>query len=147
MLRVSIFLGLLALATACNRDPSGAPGKDMNAQDRAGTTHVTSASFTTKESAVDRITAARCAREVTCSNLGPDKHFTTNDNCVLEVREHMNKELNSNECPDGIDAKQVDECLDKIRDESCTNPLSTVQRLAECRTSAMCLKTSGRSLF
>lgn len=119
----------------------------MNAQDQSGTTHVTSAAFTTKESAVDRITAARCAREVTCSNLGPDKHFTSNDNCVSQVRGNLSKELNANECPDGIDAKQVDECLEKIRNESCTNPLSTVERLAECRTSAMCLKTSGRPLL
>jgi hypothetical protein len=146
MLRVSLFLvlGVMAVA-ACNRDHSVAAGKD--AQDISGTTTLTQAVFTTKESAVDRITAARCAREVTCSNIGPDKHFTTSDRCVTEMKEHLNADLGPVDCPDGIDAKQVDECLDAIRKESCSNPISTVQRLAECRTASLCVKTYGRPLL
>lgn len=146
MLRVSLFLGLLAMV-ACNRDQSGSAGKDPDQQDRSGAATLTSASFTTKESAVDRITAARCAREVTCSNIGADKHFATNDKCVSEVKSRLDADLGPNDCPDGIDAKQVDECLDAIRKESCTNPMSTVARLAECRTSSLCVKPYGRPLL
>jgi hypothetical protein len=146
MLRVSIFLSLSVLA-ACSRDQSGAPQKDPDQQDKAGSATLTGASFTTRESAVDRITAARCAREVTCSNIGADKHFTTSDKCVTEVKERLDSELGPNECPDGIDARQVDECLDAIRAESCTNAMSTVQRLAQCRTGSLCIKPPGRPLF
>jgi hypothetical protein len=146
MRRASLFLvlGVMALA-ACNRDQSVAAGKD--AQDISGTTTITQAAFTTKESAVDRITAARCAREVTCSNIGSDKHFTTSDRCVTEVKQRLDQDLGPNDCPDGIDGKQVDECLDAIRNESCSNPLSTVQRLAQCRTASLCVKPYGRPLL
>ena len=147
MLRVSLGLGFFAvIMAACSRNPSGA-NPDPDQQDRSGSATLTSASFTTKDSAVDRITAARCAREVTCSNIGPDRHFTTGDKCVSEVKARLDSDLGPNDCPDGIDAKQVDECLDAIRKESCTNPMSTVARLAECRTSSLCVKPYGRPLL
>lgn len=146
MWRVSLIMGVLAVA-ACNRDPSGAPGKDPDQQDRSGSTSLTSASFMPKDLAVDKITAARCAREVTCSNIGPDRHFATSDTCVTEVKARLDRELGPNECPDGIDGKQVDECLDAIRNESCSNPLSTMERLAQCRTNSLCLKPYGRPLL
>ena len=133
-----------AAVAACNRDQNGVPSKDPDQQDRSGSATLTSSSFTTRESAVDRITAARCAREVTCSNIGADKHFATNDKCVTEVKSNLDSELGPNECPDGLDARQVDECLDAIRGESCTNPMSTVMRLGQCRTGGLCLKPPGR---
>lgn len=148
MLRVAVLLLLAAgAAVACNRDQSGTVGRDPNAQDRGGSATLTSSTLTSRDVAVDKITAARCAREVTCSNIGPDRHYPANDKCVSEVKERLDRELGPNECPDGIDGIEVDECLDAIRAESCTNPMSTVQRLAECRTSHLCVKPYGRSLL
>lgn len=148
MLRVAPLLLLLGGATiACNRDQSSAPGRDPNAKDRPSSAALTSSSLTTRDIAIDEITAARCAREVTCSNMGPDRRYPANDKCVSEVKERLDRELGPDECPDGIDGKQVDECLDAIRAESCTNPMSTVQRLAECRTSSLCVKPDGRPLL
>jgi hypothetical protein len=131
---------MLVLAAGCSR-------RDSVDEHPGGTTTLTSASFTTRESAVDRIVAARCAREVTCMNLGPDKHFATSDKCVGEVKQRMNAELSDDQCPDGIDAKAVDECLDAIRNESCSNPLATVERLSTCRVGNLCLKPMGRPLL
>ena len=129
---------------ACNRDKAGQAGQagptDPNAQDRSGSTTLTGASLVSNESAIDRIVAARCAREVTCSNLGPDKHYATGDNCIREVRTKLNDEIRPSECPRGIDAKELDECLDAIRSESCTNAVETVARLAHCRAGSLCLK-------
>lgn len=149
MRRVSPWFGFFTMAMAmagCSRHPSGASA-DPDRQDRSGAATLTSASFTTKESAVDRITAARCAREVTCSNIGPDKHYPSNDKCVEEMKARLDRDLGPNDCPDGIDARQVDECLDAIRNESCSNPMSMVARLAECRTSSLCVKPYGRPLL
>jgi hypothetical protein len=114
--------------------------KDPNEQDRAGTTNLTGAAWVANGPAIDRIVASRCARELTCANVGPDKHFTTSDVCVLEVRKRMEGELSTSECPTGIDGKELDECLDAIRSESCSNPIETIGRLAACRTRDLCLR-------
>ena len=143
MLR-SILLGLAVAGfsvLACNRERSdGVTTRDNSAQDRAGSTTLTGASYVSNESAIDRIVAARCAREVTCSNLGPDKHYATGDNCVREVRQKLNEDMKPSECARGIDGKELDECLDAIRNESCTNAMDTVARLTQCRASSLCLK-------
>ncbi|HVH40747.1 MAG TPA: DUF6184 family natural product biosynthesis lipoprotein [Labilithrix sp.] len=128
-----------------NRDHSGFISendrRNPNEQDKSGVTTLTGASWLANDAAIDRIVASRCAREVTCSNVGPDKHFTSGEICVREVRSKMSDQLRASECPSGIDSKELEECLDAIRSESCTNPLDTVSRLAACRTSDLCLKT------
>ena len=141
---------VLAIAAgACNRDRgrerdrvSGTEIKDPNEQDRSGVTTLTGASWVTNDAAIDRIVASRCAREVACSNVGPDKHFTNGEVCVREVRSRLQDDLKASECPQGIDGKELDECLDAIRNESCTNPIESLGRLAACRTSDLCLKTA-----
>jgi hypothetical protein len=115
--------------------------RNPNEQDRAGTTTLTGASWIANEAAVDRLVASRCAREVSCSNVGADKHFTDGETCVREVRKKTLESLGTSECPSGIDGRELDECLDAIRKESCTNPIDTVGRLAACRTNKLCLKT------
>jgi len=141
---------LVALA-ACSRDkreradvdrnrPADYPslGSDFD-KDKSGTTTVTGASITSNESAVNRIVAARCARELSCNNVGADKRFTSADVCTLKVKGDMKNDLNTTDCPRGVDAKELEECLESIRTESCNNPIETISRLAACRTSDMCL--------
>ena len=55
----------------------------------------------------------------------------------------MKDDLNAKDCPYGVDQKELNECLEAIRKEECNNPLDTISRLAACRTSDMCLKSSG----
>ncbi len=138
----------LAALAGCHRDrghagehtTSSEERRDPNEQDKSGTTTLTGASWVANGAAIDRIVASRCAREVSCSNIGPDKHFTNGEVCVREVREKTHEELKESACPNGIDGKELDECLDAIRSESCTNPIEAVARLAACRTSDLCLK-------
>lgn len=146
-----IAVSLVAIA-ACSRDRHRSyererPGvllendrPDPGEQDRAGSTTLTGASWVANDAAIDRIVASRCAREVTCSNVGPDKHFANGDVCVRELRTKTHEDLKASECPTGIDGKELEECLDAIRSESCTNPIDAVSRLAACRTSDLCLK-------
>ncbi|MDB4937474.1 MAG: hypothetical protein JWP87_4446 [Labilithrix sp.] len=119
-------------------DKSGAPSSG----DRVGTTTVTGADYgaLSNELAVERIVAARCARETACNNVGSDKHFVNHDVCARELRSKIGDDLKPSECPRGIDPEAVDKCMEAIRTESCNNPVDTVQRLATCRTSEMCLK-------
>ena len=122
-------------------------GDRSGAGDRVGTTTVTGADVRglSNELAVNRIVAARCQREAACNNIGSDKHFTNHDTCARELRSKVGDDLKASECPLGVDAKELDECMDSIRTESCNNPIDTISRLAACRTSDMCLKTDTRN--
>ncbi len=115
--------------------------------ERVGTTTVTGADVGSLSNAmaVERIVAARCARETACNNVGSDKHFTNHDVCAKELRSKIGDDLKPGECPRGIDAKELDECMDSIRAESCNNPIDTISRLAACRASDMCLKADSKS--
>ncbi|MDB5216486.1 MAG: hypothetical protein JWO86_4413 [Myxococcaceae bacterium] len=126
------------------KDKSGAGDANTTA---VGTTTVTGAEIGTisNDLAVSRIVAARCARETSCNNVGPDKHFVDHDVCAREVHAKIASDLDRNQCPRGIDSPAVDKCMDAIRAESCNNPIDTISRLAACRSSDMCLKAETKS--
>lgn len=115
-------------------------GHSTSDPDRSGTTSLTSAAWMTSDAAVDRIVATRCARELTCSKVGPDKHFPTTDSCVVEVRKRTRSELDTSSCTNGIDGEALDRCLQSIRTESCENPLDTISRMMACRAADICAK-------
>ena len=126
-----------------DKSGAGAPTtNDKTNGDRAGVTTVTGADLgaLSNDLAVARITAARCARETACNNVGADKHFIDHDACAREVQKKLATDLDPKQCPRGIDAAGVDTCMGSIRSESCNNPIDTISRLAACRTSDMCLK-------
>lgn len=125
-------------------EPSGAQRRKG---ETPGVTTVTGADVNrvSNESSIDRIASARCAREASCNNVGPDKHFGNASNCSGELRSKMGEDLNASECPRGIDARELDECLAAIRAESCSNPIESISRLGACRTGKMCLKLDERN--
>jgi hypothetical protein len=152
-------LCLVAVA-ACNRDrvdvdrregrvnvdtTPGSPNTPNVDRDRSGTTTVTGANVGSvgNESAIARIVAARCAREAACNNVGADKRFTSGDVCSQKLKNDMRDDLSAKDCPRGIDQKELNECLDEIKNENCNNPIDMIGRLAACRTSDLCLKTDA----
>jgi hypothetical protein len=137
----------LALALGCNRDrqnrtpPTTSSDKENPDElDKSGVTTLTGASWVANDSAIERISTARCAREVICNSVGPDKHFANGQACMREVKTRVFEDLNTGECPSGIDGKELDECLDAIRNEGCVNPIEMVSRLAACRVGDLCLR-------
>jgi hypothetical protein len=149
-------LGIVCLAAALgackdkiDRDGNAerSSGDRSGAEDRIGTTTVTGANVggLSNDIAVERVVAARCARETACNNIGSDKHFTDYDVCARQLRTKIGEDLKPSECPEGIDTKELDECLDSIRTESCNNPIDTISRLAACRTSDMCVKADSKN--
>jgi hypothetical protein len=137
----------LAAAVGCNRDRVSERDHGTTtterAGDRSGTTTVTGANVGAvgNEAAIDRIVAARCAREATCNNVGADKHYTSRDVCSQKIKADMRDDLSANDCPRGIDQKELNECLESIQKEDCNNPIDAISRLAACRTGDLCLKT------
>lgn len=128
------FLGLLA---ACDRN--------RERTSTSNTTTVTGANVAsvTTDAAIGRVVEARCAREVSCNNVGADKTYESRDLCTQKIKVDMKQDLSASDCPQGIDQKELDECLSAIHGESCNNPIEKIERLAACRTSDLCLKTPG----
>lgn len=139
---------LVALA-ACDRNKDGALDRDRPGAalqtDQGKTTTVTGANVgaVANDGAIGRIVAARCARELACKNVGADKKYTTADGCSQKLRVDMKDDLNAKECPNGVDQKELEECLTSIKNEDCNNPIDAISRLAACRTGDMCLKTGA----
>jgi hypothetical protein len=88
--------------------------------------------------AIERIVGARCEREMRCGNVGADKKFSDDSNCRSEVMKDFHDDLNAEECPAGVDAKELNECLTEARNEDCGNPFDTIGRVVACRTSDIC---------
>jgi len=89
-------------------------------------------------SAAESITEARCAREQRCENIGADKKYSSFADCSARIRNDWKDELNTRECPGGIDQKELDECLAAVRAEDCNSPFDTLGRLSECTAGPMC---------
>jgi hypothetical protein len=89
-------------------------------------------------SATASIADSRCARELRCENIGPDKKYSSMDDCEARVKTDWRDDLNARECPSGIDREQLEECLDEIRNEDCANPFDTLGRVAACTVGQLC---------
>lgn len=134
-----VAVGLLAVL-GCDRDRGR--GVTTRTEEQTGTATVTGAQVA-NTAAIDRVVAARCERESSCRNIGPDKQHATPQACTDKLRADMKDDLNTRDCPAGIDQKELNECLEAIRKEDCNNPIDTIGRLAACRTSDLCLKTGA----
>jgi hypothetical protein len=89
-------------------------------------------------SAVESISEARCARESRCENIGPDKRYSSMEDCVARVREDWRDDLDARACPSGVNESQLNECLGAIRQEECSSPFDTLERVAACTASQIC---------
>jgi hypothetical protein len=130
-----VLVGLVCVvaATGCNRDR-------VTDRDRTGSATITGGNVATvpNQSGIDRIVGARCAREAACNNIGADKRYSDQNACTQKIRGDMHDDLNTRDCPAGVDSKELDECLAEIKNQDCNNPLDLIGRLAACRTSDMC---------
>ena len=89
-------------------------------------------------SATESIAMSRCQREQTCNNVGADKKYSSASDCLTRIRADWKDDLNARECPGGINQKQLDECLTKIRNEDCSSPFDTLSRVSECTAAQIC---------
>jgi hypothetical protein len=91
------------------------------------------------DSARHEIVAARCEREERCSNIGSGKDFDNMAACRSKLDGKTESDLNTNDCKHGVDRGKLSECLAKIRDEDCGNPIDSLSRVTACRTGAICI--------
>lgn len=91
--------------------------------------------------AVDSIVQARCDREARCNNVGSGREYASHEACATRVRAEWRDDLNLADCPGGVDAKELNECLEEIRNDDCNNPFDTLGRIVACRSSDLCRAT------
>jgi hypothetical protein len=90
------------------------------------------------ESAVSRITRARCDLATSCDHVGEGKPYRTAVDCMMQERQRTMDEIDGAACPNGIDAVQLANCLADVRRQACTAPSSNLDALVGCQSSALC---------
>jgi uncharacterized protein DUF6184 len=125
-LKTGLCAATLALMFGCNKE-NDRPASAANDQPSKAT-----------NSATTSLAEARCAREARCDNVGPDKKYSTVDDCLMRTRADWESDLNARECPGGVNQKQLDECLSEVRSEDCNSPLDTLERVAACTSGQIC---------
>jgi hypothetical protein len=92
-------------------------------------------------SVVDRLSNARCDREQACDNVGDGKRYASRHVCLEQLRGSIANDLNSFQCPHGIDGSAVQQCVWAIGGEECgAHPVEAITRMDKCRNGAMCIK-------
>jgi len=94
----------------------------------------------TPTSAVASIAAVRCDRELRCNNIGAKEKYRTRGDCVADLQRDKRDDLNSDVCRGGIREKELNDCLQAIRDEDCGNPIDAFSRITACRAGNLCIK-------
>jgi hypothetical protein len=89
---------------------------------------------------VGQLAGARCDREQRCNNVGAGQKYASQNVCMDQMHGSLANDLNTYECPRGIDESQLDRCMTAIRSEECSHPLDTIARMEKCRTGALCMK-------
>ncbi len=133
---LGVLCALLALSFACNKETQREPVSAQNGS--APPPGLTPASRL--RSAAEQIAVSRCEREQACGNVGDDKTYSSPPDCLTRIRDDWQEELNSRECPGGVNQHQLDECVSQIRAESCGNPFDTLARITECTQDQICVE-------
>ena len=91
-------------------------------------------------SAAEQIAEARCARESHCGNVGKDKTYSSGNDCNARIQSDWRDDLNARACPGGINQRELDECLQQVREESCDSPFDSLARITECTQAQICIE-------
>jgi hypothetical protein len=115
--------GLVLGAVGCKHDGESAGPRTPEGESR---------------SAVREISDARCDREQRCENIGADRKYATRDVCEQSITNDWADDLNGFECPNGIVAAKLDECIAAVRDEDCGSVLDALDRFTSCSAADIC---------
>ena len=122
--KTGLCAGFIAVVAACSNNQRPAESAEPVASEGG--------------SATESIAESRCAREARCDNIGADKKFSSTDDCMIRVREDWKSDLDARSCPSGINETQLSECLNEIREEECSSPFDTLERVAACTAGQIC---------
>jgi hypothetical protein len=139
---LAVLCGACALAMACSKEPEQrgpAFAQNEHLVDSSGAA-LDMAPASRSRSATEQLAEARCQRERQCGNVGDDKTYSSSQDCLARIQSDWKDDLNSRQCPGGINQEQLDECLSEVRGEDCNNPFDTLARIAECTKAQICIE-------
>jgi hypothetical protein len=138
----ALSLVAVALLLACEHtDQTGAPTASGPAQVDRGQPGAANAQAPSLDNAtVEQLSGARCDREQSCNNVGAGQKYAAREVCMEQMRGSLANDLNSYNCPRGINRDNLDRCMAAIRGEECNHPLDTIVRMDKCRDDALCMK-------
>ena len=91
------------------------------------------------EAAIKDITGARCARALSCDDVGKDRTWSDMGSCNVGVRRTTRDYIAGQSCAFGIDPGKLRTCIDAIREEHCGAPHEMGERFATCADAKLCL--------
>lgn len=89
-------------------------------------------------SASETLTEARCAREVSCNNVGIDKRYVSLEDCLTRVWTAGEGDFVESDCPNGVNEEQLHVCAGEIRVLECSVQLDSLELLPACAASQLC---------
>jgi hypothetical protein len=92
------------------------------------------------EQVVQRIAEATCERERSCGTIGPGAYFSSREQCLESVAQKYRPQLDPGQCPQGIDRRELDSCLESLEAGQCANPSDQITRSARCSASDLCIR-------
>jgi hypothetical protein len=125
----SILIALCGISGCSHEDRpaehSGAPGASAPARELS--------------SAVNDVADARCDLEQRCDHVGAGQSFENREACETKMHGSLADDLNTKDCPNGVDGSKLSACLSQLRSEECGDPLDSMSRWAACRQGELCL--------
>ena len=86
---------------------------------------------------IDRVTAARCERELACERIGQGKKWADEAACRRALRPSTYSELRAKECKVVLDDK-VQACLLAMPDQNCDSVSQGVRDIEPCAKDKLC---------
>jgi len=59
--------------------------------------------------------------------------------CESKLRASTADDLNTKDCPQGVDRSKISACRSQIQSEECGNPVDTMSRWNACRKCQLCV--------
>ena len=85
------------------------------------------------------ITLARCQLEARCNNVGEEREYVTEEDCIARLEPGTERELEAGECPRRIPSVRIGACMEAIRQEKCDSPRD-LAHIRECSAAVLCGK-------
>ncbi|HVJ19995.1 MAG TPA: DUF6184 family natural product biosynthesis lipoprotein [Polyangiaceae bacterium] len=89
------------------------------------------------ELATEQVASARCARELGCDNIGPEKRFSGHEDCMRSLWSNSYDDLGA--CEDGVAREVLRACLDAISQTKCSDAIQHLDDVAACKLAELCV--------
>lgn len=107
---------------------------------RNGTRGEATGAVVQAQQARTNIADARCDREQRCNRIGAGKTYADRNACVTNVQQAWRDDLTFKDCPGGVDAGKLNQCLAELRNADCGAALDRLGSTMACRTSDLCMR-------